>query len=64
MGNALTAVVVIDGQIVGVWKRTLGKEAVAITIDYLTHVTKAQIRTVAAAAQRYGEFLGKRAVIV
>ncbi len=35
MGNALTAVVVVDGQIVGTWRRTLGKDAVVIEIDYL-----------------------------
>jgi hypothetical protein len=63
MGNALTAVVVVAGQIVGTWKRTLSKQEVTIQIDYLSHVTKAQTRAVATAAQRYGEFLGMQAVI-
>jgi hypothetical protein len=63
MGNALTAVVVVDGQIVGTWKRTLEKKAVVITIDYWSHLTKAQLRAVAAATQRYGEFLEKPVVL-
>ena len=63
MGNALTAVVVIDGQIVGTWRRTLGKEAVIIEIDYLTRLTKPQLRAVAAATQRYGEFLERPATV-
>ncbi len=63
MGNALTAVVVVDGRIVGSWRRTLDKEAVAIEINPFRPLTKAEQRTVAAAAQRYGEFLGKPIVI-
>jgi hypothetical protein len=63
MGNALTAVVVVDGQIVGTWRRSIEKQTVVITIDYLTRLTKPQLRTVDAAAQRYGAFLEKSAVI-
>jgi DNA glycosylase AlkZ-like len=63
MGAALTYVVVIDGQIAGSWRRTLTKEAVVITINPFTRLTKAEQRAVAATAQRYGEFLGKPAVI-
>ena len=59
MGNALTAVVVVDGQIVGTWRRVLQKEAVAVTIEYWSHLTNPQLRAVAAAAQEYGEFLEK-----
>ncbi len=57
MGNALTYVVVIDGQIVGSWRRTLNKEAVTIEINPFRRLTKAEQRAVATAAQRYGEFL-------
>jgi hypothetical protein len=63
MGNALTAIVVVDGQIIGTWKRTLDRDAVVVEINYLSYVTKAQLRAVAAAVQRYGEFL-ERTVIV
>jgi hypothetical protein len=63
MGNALTYIVVVDGQIAGTWRRTIGKDAVVVQIDYLSHVTKAQTRAVTAAAQRYGEFLEKSVII-
>jgi hypothetical protein len=63
MGAALTYVVVIDGQIVGSWRRMLNKEAVNIEIHPFRKLTKAEQRAVATAAQRYGEFLGMRAVI-
>jgi len=59
MGAALSYIVVIDGQIVGTWTRQIEKNAVVITITYWTRVTQAQRRAVAAATQRYGEFLGK-----
>ena len=64
MGDALTYVVVIDGQIVGKWRRTLGKEAVIIEINPFKRLTKTQQRAVAAAAQRYGEFLEKHVVML
>jgi hypothetical protein len=63
LGNALTAVVVVEGQIVGTWRRELTKDAVVVEINYLKRLTKAQLRAVAAAAQRYGEFLEKPVVL-
>lgn len=63
MGNTFTYVVIVDGHIVGAWQRALSKDTVTITIDYWTRLTKAQLRAVAAAAQRYSEFLEKSAVI-
>ncbi len=62
-GGAVSYVVVIDGQIVGIWRRALDKDTVSIKIDYVSRVTKSQTRAVAAAAQRYGAFLGKSVVI-
>ena len=59
LGNALTAVVIVDGQIVGSWRRTLAKEAATIEISPFRRLTKAEQHAVAAAAQRYGEFLEK-----
>jgi hypothetical protein len=63
IGAALTAVVVVAGQIVGTWRRELNKDEVVVKISYLKHPTKPQLRAVAAAAQRYGEFLEKRVVL-
>lgn len=63
MGNALNAIVVIDGQIVGSWRRTFNKETAVVEINPFKRLTKAEQRAIAAAAQRYGEFLEKLVVI-
>ena len=58
-GDALTAhVVVVDGQLVGGWKRTLEKRSVVVELKLLTQLTAAEERAVAAAAEAYGRFLG------
>jgi len=56
LGNALTAVIVIDGQIVGTWKRTLRKDSVVIDIHPFRRLTRVEKGAVAEAAQRYGAF--------
>ncbi len=63
MGNALTAVVVIDGRIVGTWRRTLNKAAVVIEINLFKRPTKAEQQAATLAAQRYGEFLNLSVVL-
>jgi hypothetical protein len=64
MGNALTAVIVINGQIVGSWRRMLDKDTVTIELNPFRRLTKAEQRAVAAAAQRYGEFLGLPVILI
>ncbi len=56
--------IVINGQIAGTWKRTLVKDGVTIETNLFARLTKAENRTVALAAQRYGEFLGMPVVPV
>jgi hypothetical protein len=51
-------VVVVDGQIVGSWKRTLAKRAVAVEMSAFAALTPTQRQAIAAAAERYGAFLG------
>jgi hypothetical protein len=57
MGNALTAVIAIDGRIVGAWKRRMSAKAVTIETRYFDPPSRSAARAVAAAARRYGEFL-------
>jgi hypothetical protein len=58
-GDALIAyVVVVDGQLVGGWKRTATKASVAIELRLITPLSRAEQAAVAAAAQRHGEFIG------
>jgi len=56
----LNPVIVIDGQVAGIWKRTLKKSAVVIAPTWFIDPKKTQVRALAQAAGRYGEFLGLR----
>jgi hypothetical protein len=51
-------IIVIDGQIVGTWKRTFSKGVVVITADTFAKLTDAASDAFAEAAHRYGVFLG------
>lgn len=63
-GNVLfNYVIVIDGQVVGTWKRTIKKAAVEIELTPFGVLTAAQHQAVAHAAQRYGAFLGQPVVL-
>jgi hypothetical protein len=48
---------VVNGLIVGTWKRTLRKNAVVIASNVFIRLTKADTSSIAAAARRYGAFL-------
>lgn len=57
-GNGvLFPVFVIGGQVQGVWKRTLKKKAVELTFSPFVPLSPTQKDAVAAAAERYGQFL-------
>lgn len=58
-GNALIAhVIAVDGQLVGGWKRTAGKNGVSVEGELMARLTKEERAGVTAAAHRFGEFLG------
>ncbi|SRR5216683_339098 len=57
-GNVLfNHTIVMDGRVVGTWKRTIKKDAVMITPSLLTPLNDAETRAFAAAANHYGAFL-------
>ena len=56
MGNTLQYIIVIDGQFVGTWKRTLKKDAVHIQLNPLTELTKEEKEAIVEATERYGAF--------
>ncbi len=59
-GNLLFShTMVLDGRVVGTWKRTLTKDAVMLTPNLFTPLNTAETRAFAAAANRYGAFLGR-----
>ena len=54
---------VIDGEVVGTWKRAVKKDTVTITLSPFAPLKKARQAAVAAAAERYGAFVGLKAVV-
>jgi hypothetical protein len=54
--------IVVDGQVVGTWKRTLKKDTLAISPSPFTKLKPAETRAMAEAANRYGKFLGASVV--
>ena len=57
----LANVIILDGQLVGGWRRTLKKDAVLIQYMLITDLTTTQSNAVDRAASQYGEFLQLRA---
>jgi hypothetical protein len=57
------ATVVIDGQVLGTWKRVAKAPATFITPTPFTDFSAAAKRAITAAAQRYGQFLGGKVVV-
>ena len=51
-------VIVVDGQLVGGWRRTLAKNGVVVDLVLSTPLTGAEQRSVDLAAKAYGDFLG------
>jgi hypothetical protein len=49
---------VVQGRIAGTWKRTIQKQAVTVTVSPFRLLKKTEARGLAAAAERYGRFLG------
>ncbi len=64
LGNALTAIIVVAGHIVGSWRRTIGKETVTIELQPFRELTKAERRAIEIAAQRYGDFLERTVELI
>lgn len=57
-GNAVINFVVVDGRIVGTWKRTLRKRKVIIGTTFLVRLTETEQEAVEVAVHQYGDFLG------
>ena len=57
-GSPLNYVIVIDGRIVGLWRRTLQTRAVVIELLPFSPLTAAERTAIAVSAERYGQFMG------
>ncbi len=63
-GNGIfNPIIVIGGRVVGTWKRTFKRADVIMTFSPFTAFSAAQASAITAAAERYGIFVGKRAVV-
>jgi hypothetical protein len=58
------ATVVVNGQTIGVWKRTVKKENVLIEFEYFTKPDRAALKLIENAAARYAKFLGMTPVLL
>ena len=58
-GGVLNNTIVMNGQVVGSWKRTIKKDTVEIIPNLFTSLNENEVRSFAEAVQRYGVFLGR-----
>ena len=56
-GNVLNPTIVLDGLVVGTWKRTIKKDSVLLTPSLFTTLTKAEVHALVESANRYSTFL-------
>ncbi|MCF2486523.1 winged helix DNA-binding domain-containing protein [Dyadobacter sp. CY347] len=56
--------IVVDGKVIGLWKRILKKDRVEIEIIPFEKISKAQIKSISAATKKYGKYLGKSVALV
>ena len=57
-------ILVIDGSVMGTWKRTMKKNAVSIEVAPFRELKKSEARAVHEAGERYGKFLGLQTLFV
>ena len=50
-------IIILDGQLVGGWRRTSSKNSVSVEANFITKLTNAEMGAVRDAAERYGKFL-------
>ncbi len=58
-GDVLNPTIVLDGLVVGTWKRTIKKDSVLLTPNLFTTLNEAEMRALADSANRYSAFLDK-----
>jgi hypothetical protein len=56
-------VVVVDGQVAGVWTKTEKKDAIHIEVNMLTPLSEANWKKLELTTRRYAKFYGKEVII-
>jgi hypothetical protein len=64
MGNALTAVIILNGKVAGTWNRTLKKSTVEIRLNPFRQLDEEEQEALESEVARYGTFIGIPAVLV
>ena len=59
----LSPTIIVDGNVVGTWKRSYIRSSVVVTRHLLQKLDKEQLESVASAAEKYGRFLGMPVVL-
>jgi hypothetical protein len=57
------ATMLLNGRVVGTWKRTLGKRMIVLTLRPFIFLKRAEKQAFAAAAERYSQFIGAPATV-
>jgi hypothetical protein len=63
MGNALTAVIIVDGRAAGTWKKSLKKNTVEIRLNPFRTLSTGEREALEEEVTRYGEFVGIPSVL-
>jgi len=62
-GGVLNNTIVMNGQVIGSWKRIIKKDSIEIVPKLFSTLNEGETRSLAEAAQRYGVFLGRTVTI-
>lgn len=63
MGNALTSVIILNGLIIGTWKRILNKNTVDIKLNLFKKLSENENEAIEKASENFGKFLELKANI-
>ena len=64
MGNALTAVMVLDGRIVGTWKKETQQKQIKIKLNPFMQLEVEEREAFGRVVERYGKFFGSSAYVL
>jgi hypothetical protein len=57
-GGVLSPTIVVEGRVVGTWKRTFKKDTVIVRVNLFASLSEAEDRALSAAVERYSRFVG------
>ncbi len=64
MGNALTAVIVLNGRVSGTWRKVMKKNSVEISLNPFRELGNTEQEALESEVVRYGKFVGIPAVLI